>query len=154
VRVLRVTAAVLVLACGITLAVRGLGVETARAHSCSATDKRFIQTASTNMTALSIWSEGYRKGEIDADEVVAEAEDAAKRIGYVNPHDPSLKQSQQYMDGMFREYGMAVSLAAKERERAGLHMHRAYGLANFAREVLVQAQPELAKRGCDVTPLL
>jgi hypothetical protein len=33
-------------------------------------------------------------------------------------------------------------------------MHRAYGLANFAREVLLEAQPELAKRGCDVTSLL
>jgi hypothetical protein len=33
-------------------------------------------------------------------------------------------------------------------------MHRAYGLANFAREVLTQAQPGLARYGCDVTPLL
>jgi len=33
-------------------------------------------------------------------------------------------------------------------------MFRAYGLANFAREILVEAQPELAKRGCDVAPLL
>ncbi len=45
-------------------------------------------------------------------------------------------------------------LAAKERRQAGEHMHSAYGLANFAREVLLEAQPELAKRGCDVTALL
>ena len=33
-------------------------------------------------------------------------------------------------------------------------MHRAYGLANFAREVLLEAQPALAKFGCDVGALL
>ena len=46
---------------------------------------------------------------------------------------------------MFQEYGEAVSLAAKERARAGKHMHRAYGLANFAREILLEAQPALAR---------
>jgi hypothetical protein len=149
-----VTAAGLIIAFGIGFAVRGGGVESAQAHSCSATDKRFIETASTNMTALALWSDGFRKGEIDADEVAKEAQDAARRVAYVKPHDPSLQRSQTLIDGMFREYGQAVSLAAKERNRAGIHMHRAYGLANFARDVLAQAQPELAKRGCDVTPLL
>jgi hypothetical protein len=33
-------------------------------------------------------------------------------------------------------------------------MYRAYGLANFAHDVLVQAQPDLLERGCDVGPLL
>jgi hypothetical protein len=33
-------------------------------------------------------------------------------------------------------------------------MHRSYGLANFAREILADAQPVLAKHGCDVCPLL
>ena len=106
------------------------------------------------MTAFTLWSDGFRSGELEADEVAQEADDAARRVGYVKPQDPSLKLSQQLIDGMFREYGQAVSLAAKERERAGAHMHRAYGLADFARAVLLEAQPELSKRGCDVAPLL
>ena len=35
-------------------------VEAAVAHTCSATDKRFIQTAGTNMTAFTLWSDGYQ----------------------------------------------------------------------------------------------
>jgi hypothetical protein len=33
-------------------------------------------------------------------------------------------------------------------------MYRAYGLANFAHDVLAQAQSELLSKGCDVGPLL
>jgi hypothetical protein len=149
-----IIAAALVLAFAIGFGVRGLGTEDALAHSCSATDKRFIKTATTNMTALGIWAEGYREGEIDAEEVRTQARAAAKRIVYVKPRDPALRQAQRLMDAMFTEYGEAVVLAEKERTRAGQHMHRAYGLANFARDVLVDAQPELAKHGCDVGPLL
>ena len=149
------TAAALLLAFGIGFVVRG-GEETAAAaeHSCAATDLRFIQTASTNMTALGILAEGFRSGDIAPDEVAKQARDAAKRVRYVKPQDPSLRQAQRLIDGMLNEYGQAVTLSAKERARAGKHMHRAYGLANFAREVLVQAQPQLAKQGCDVAPLL
>ena len=123
-------------------------------HSCSATDKRFIETASTNMTALGIWAEGFKTGDLGAAEVIEEARDAAKRVEYAKPHDPSLKLSQRLIGSMFREYGQAVALGAKERTRAGQHMNRAYGLAGFARQVLVQAKPALAKRGCSVDPLL
>jgi len=149
-----VIAAALVLAFAVGFAVRGGGSAEPRAHSCGATDKRFIQTANANMTALGLWSEGYRSGELGADHVAGEARDAAKRIGYVKPRDPSLRLAQQYLDSMFQEYGQAVALAAKERSRAGKHMHRAYGLANFAREILLEAQPALAKYGCDLAPLL
>jgi hypothetical protein len=154
-RPLGITAAALFVTLGIGLGVYvSSGVEEAKAHTCSAVDKRFIQTASTNMTAFTLWSDGFRSGDLGADEVAKEADDAAKRVGYVKPHDPSLKLSQRLIDGMFHEYGLAVSLAAKERDRAGIHMHRAYGLADFARNVLLEAQPELSKRGCDVAPLL
>ena len=148
-----VTAAALVLAFAVGLAVQGRGEE-ALAHTCSATDKRFIQTATTNMTALTIWADGFRSGQIAAQDVARQAHDAAKRVGYVEPRDPSLRHAQRLIYGMFDEYGRAVSLADKKRGDAGEHMHRSYGLANFAREVLVEAQPALAKRGCDVAPLL
>jgi hypothetical protein len=151
-----VIAAALVLAFGIGFVVRGGGGESraAVAHSCAATDKRFIQTATTNMTALGVWADGFRSGDIEADEVAEQARDAARRVRYVKPRDPSLRLAQRLIDGMFNEYGQAVALAAKERARAGKHMHRAYGLANFARDVLTEAQPQLAKHGCDVGPLL
>ncbi len=145
-------AAALVLAFAIGFAVRG--GDAAYAHSCSATDKRFIQTAGTNMTALGIWAESYRTGELEAEDVAEQARDAARRVEYATPRDPALRQAQRLIDGMFVEYGEAVSLAAKERARAGKHMHRSYGLANFAREILVDAQPALAAHGCDVGPLL
>ena len=132
----------------------GGGTARAQGHSCSATDKRFIETASTNMTALGIWAEGFKTGDLGAAEVIEEARDAAKRVEYAKPHDPSLKLSQRLIGSMFREYGQAVALGAKERTRAGQHMNRAYGLAGFARQVLVQAKPALAKRGCSVDPLL
>jgi hypothetical protein len=146
-------AAAVVLAFGLGLAVRGGSTAEIR-HTCGATDKRFIQTASTNMTALGVWAEGYRSGDISPEDVAREARDAAKRVGYVEPRDPSLRLAQRLIDDMFVEYGEAVSLAADERARAGKHMHRSYGLANFARDVLVEAQPALAKQGCDVGPLL
>lgn len=154
-RGIALTAAGIVLAFGVGFVVRG-GAEPPApiAHSCSATDKRFIQTATTNMTALGILAEGLRSGDIAAEEVARQAKDAAKRVGYVKPRDPALRAAQRYMDGMFNEYSQAVSLAARERSRAGRHMHRAHGLANFARDVLLQAQPALAERGCDVAPLL
>ena len=37
---------------------------------------------------------------------------------------------------------------------AGPHMYRAYGLANYAHDVLSRAQPALKVRGCDLTDLL
>jgi hypothetical protein len=148
-----VTAAALVLAFIVGFVLRG-GGEDARAHSCGATDLRYIQNAQTNMTALGAWATSFKEGSIGAREVADNARDAAKRVDHVKPSDPSLRLSQRLIGRMFREYGDAVLLAAKERRRAGEHMHRAYGLANFAREVLLEAQPELAKRGCDVTALL
>jgi hypothetical protein len=147
-------AAALVLALGLGVAVRAGDSASRVQHSCGATDKRFIRTAGTNMTALGVWSDGYRSGDISPEDVAREARDAAKRVAYVQPQDPSLKLAQRLIDGMFVEYGEAVSLAAKERTRAGRHMHRSYGLANFARDVLVEAQPALAAQGCDVGPLL
>ncbi len=154
-RGIALTAAALAVAFAVGFAVRGGdSVDEAAAYACSATDQRFIKTATANMTALGIWSEGYKNGDIEADEVARQARDAARRVTYVQPRNPALKKAQRLMDAMFLEYGQAVSLAAEEKSLAGTHMHRAYGLANFARDVLLDAQPALAKNGCDVTPLL
>jgi hypothetical protein len=123
------------------------------AHTCSATDKQFIRSAELNMVALGLWGEQYREGEVTAAEVVAEARKAAKRIDKLEPSDPSLLKTRSLVAGMITEYGRAMFAKSKEKD-AGQHMYRAYGLANFARDVLVDAAPELQSRGCDVSGLL
>ena len=54
---------------------------------------------------------------------------------------------------MFTEYGEAVTLYAEGKD-SGERVFRAHGLANFARDVLAEAQPALQHEGCDVAPLL
>jgi hypothetical protein len=129
------------------------GATQAGEHSCGATDQKFIQAASIDVMALGSLTADYQSGLADADEVAQQAFEAAKRVTHVTPHDFSLVTAQRYLDGMFREYGEAVRMQAKG-EDAGERMYRAYGLANFAHDVLVQAQPALLQRGCDVGPLL
>jgi hypothetical protein len=145
-----VTAAALLLA---LIAAGCGGSEDPLAHSCKASDQRFIQTASLNLTALGALAADYQQGQAEADEVVGEASDAALRVTHVKPNDPSLQQAQRYLDAMFNEYAAAVKLHGEGKD-AGARMYRAYGLANFAHDVLAEAQPELLRQGCDVAPLL
>jgi hypothetical protein len=144
------TAAALVLAltafgCG--------GAQDPLAHSCVATDQKFIATASVDVTAFNVLADDFRAGAVEADEIAEEAFSAADRVANVEPRDPSLRQAQKYLDAMFTEYGEAVTLHA-EGKNSGERMYRAYGLANFARDVLAEAQPALQHAGCDVAPLL
>lgn len=129
------------------------GERSAHGHSCGPTDQKFIQTASTDMTGLGVLNADYQSGAVKAKDVSQQAFDASVRIQHADPKDPSLKTAQRYLDAMFQEYGTAVTIQAKGGD-AGERMYRAYGLANFAHDVLVQAQPALYKRGCDVGPLL
>jgi hypothetical protein len=122
-------------------------------HSCGPTDQKFIQTASADMVGLGILNADYQSGAVEAKDVSQQAFDSAVRIQHADPRDPSLKTAQRYLDAMFQEYGTAVTIQAKGGD-AGERMYRAYGLANFAHDVLIQAQPALYKRGCDVGPLL
>jgi hypothetical protein len=114
---------------------------------------KFIAAANLNVTAFNDLSVAFRAGEVAAEEIAAEAFFAAERLGQVSPRDPSLKQAQKYFNSMFTEYGEAVTLHAQGKN-PGERMQRAFGLANFAREVLAEAQPALYAEGCDVAPLL
>ena len=105
------------------------------------------------MNAFNELADGFRSGSIGAEEIALEAFDAAARVGRTEPRDPALRQAQKYLDAMFTEYGEAVTLYAEGKD-SGDRMYRAYGLANFARDVLAQAQPALQREGCDVAPLL
>ena len=105
------------------------------------------------MTALGIWGDDYRRGEASAAEVVAEARKATVRVQTLNPSDPALRETKTFMAGMLAEYGRAMLAKSKQKD-ASSHMYRAYGLANFAHDVLTEAEPELRRRGCDISGLL
>ena len=122
-------------------------------HTCSATDRQFIGTAQLNMAALGSLSEDYLHGDAKADEVIEQTEAAVTGLQNTGPSDPSLSKTRAILRAMFLEYGRAIR-ADKHHHDPGKYIYRAYGLANFAHDVLAQAQPALAERGCDVSPLL
>ena len=122
-------------------------------HTCSLTDRQFVETAKTNMAALGLWGQQYLSGDAKPKEVVDEAKRAAKIVHGTSPTDPSLGKTRSLMIGMFTEYGKAIDAQAHHKD-AGTHMFRAYGLANFAHTVLESAAPPLRRKGCDVRPLL
>jgi len=122
-------------------------------HTCSATDRQFIGTAQLNMAALGSLSEDYLHGDAKADEVIEQTEAAANGLRNTGPSDPSLSKTRAILRAMFLEYGRAIR-ADKHHHDPGKYIYRAYGLANFAHDVLAQAQPALSKRGCDISPLL
>ena len=122
-------------------------------HTCSATDRQFIEAARTNMTALELWSEQYQSGDASAEDVVGQAKAAAKIMRGTGPTDFSLRQSRRLVMGMLTEYAKGVQLHERHKD-AGPHMYRAYGLANYAHTVLLHAERPLDKLGCDVRPLL
>ena len=122
-------------------------------HTCSATDRQFIDDARTNMTALELWSEQYQSGDASAKDVDGQAHAPAKMMHATGPTDFSLRQTQRLVIGMLTEYAKGVQLHEKHRD-AGAQMYRAYGLANYAHTVLLRNQQPLAKLGCDVRPLL
>lgn len=105
------------------------------------------------MTAIGSAGRDYLAGELKAKEVIADTKRASLALDRTNPSDPSLRRTRPLMGAMFTEYGRAIH--ARERNGdAGRHMYRAYGLANFARDILAEARPELEQRGCDVRALL
>ena len=122
-------------------------------HTCSATDRQFIETARTNMTALGLWSEQYESGDAGGAELVKQARAGAKIVRATGPTDSSLQQTRRLLVGMLTEYARAVQLQDRHGN-AGPHMYRAYGLANYAHTVLMRAEQPLFKLGCDLRPLL
>lgn len=122
-------------------------------HTCSATDRQFISAAELNISSIGMFGESYLRGQAKAKDVIGAARDASVALGKTSPRDTSLSSARGLMRAMFNEYGRAIRAHAKGRS-AGKHMYRAYSLANFAHSVLEEAQPGLAKRGCDIKDLL
>ena len=122
-------------------------------HTCSATDRQFLSAAQLNMAALGTLSQDYLQGDAEADDVILQADSAVTSLVNTNPSDPSLSKTRTILRAMFLNYGRAIR-ADKQHHDPGKYIYRAYGLANFAHDVLAQARPALAERGCDVSPLL
>ena len=144
---------IVVLLLALTLATTGRAGKAPVRHTCSVTDRDFIATAKTNLTAMGLWGEQYLSGDAEAADVVRQSKRAAAIVNGTSPTDPSLRSARKLMWAMFMEYGRAIQAHARKKD-AGSHMFRAYGLANFAHQVLAAARPALRERGCDVTPLL
>jgi hypothetical protein len=122
-------------------------------HTCSATDRQFLGAAQLNMAALGTLSQDYLQGDAKADDVILQADSAVTSMLNTNPSDPSLSKTRTILRAMFLNYGRAIR-ADKHHHDPGKYIYRAYGLANFAHDVLANARPALAERGCDVSPLL
>src|SRR3989442_1448252 len=82
------------------------------AHTCTATDRQFIQEARTSTAAIGLWGDQYESGDVRASEVVDQARQAARTVRRLGPTDPSLRQTQGLMVGMLTEYGKAIHIDA------------------------------------------
>ena len=122
-------------------------------HTCSAADKQFIDTVSSNMTQLSYWSDSLVTGDVDPPVVVHQANAEADQVDATRPTDPTLDKTRFVLKGMFVQYGKAIE-AKYTGGDAGVYMGLSYTLANEAHDLLVGAQPALAAKGCDPTRLL
>jgi hypothetical protein len=122
-------------------------------HTCSAADKQFIDTVSSNMTQLTYWSDSLVSDDVDPPTVVHQARAEADQIDATRPTDPTFGQARPLLKGMFVQYAKAVD-AKYSGGDAGVYMGLSYTLANEVHDLLVKAQPALAAKGCDPTRLL
>jgi hypothetical protein len=142
----------IIVAASLVLALGGNG-RAAVSHTCSVTDRQFMNVAQLNMAALGSLSQDYLHGDAKPADVLDQTKMSIVSVGNTNPTDPSLSKTRAILRAMFVEYGRAIRADAKHRD-PGKYIYRAYGLANFAHDILSEAKPGLMKRGCDVTPLL
>jgi hypothetical protein len=122
-------------------------------HTCSATDRQFVATVSTNMQQLDYWARELGSQDATPMEVIKQARAESRQVEATSPSDPSLRATRSLIGKMFREYALAVKAHALGGD-AGRHMGVAYELANYVHQVLVDAQPDLQAKGCDLAPLL
>ncbi len=85
--------------------------------------------------------------------MIDQTQSAILGLRNTDPSDPSLSKTRAILRAMFVEYTRAIRADARHKN-PGQYIYRAYGLANFAHDVLSDAQPGLMRRGCDVSPLL
>ena len=123
------------------------------AHTCYPVDRQFIVSAQLDMASLGEAADDYLRGQAKSAEVIGETKAVMRSLANTRPADPSLTRTKLVLRAMFLEYEQAIQANAHHRS-AGQHIYRAYGLANFAHDLLAREQRPLAAQGCDVTPLL
>jgi hypothetical protein len=122
-------------------------------YICSAVDKQFIATVSTNMVQLGYWSDALVTHDVEPAVVVEQAHSEAGQVSATDPEDRTLHATRDLLSSMFLEYSKAVASSAKG-SNAAIHMQNAWRLANASHKLLAGAKDGLAARGCDVSPLL
>jgi hypothetical protein len=122
-------------------------------HTCSAADKQFIDTVSSNLTQLAYWSSSLLSNDASPAEVARQARSEAAQVAATRPTDPTLSQARTLLRLMFMQYGRAVSARIHGGD-PGVSMALSYNLANETHDLLVKAQPDLTPRGCEVGALL
>jgi hypothetical protein len=122
-------------------------------YVCSAADKQFIDTVSSNMMQLSYWSDALVSRDADPSTVAQQARAEAAQIGATRPQDRTLHATRDLLGSMFVEYSKAVSTTASGRD-GSIHMKSAWRLANASHKLLAGARDGLGRQGCDVSPLL
>lgn len=122
-------------------------------HTCSAADKQFLTTVQSNMTQLQYWSESLQSGDAAPAVVIKQAKAESEQVAVTRPTDPSLMTARSLLRQMFLEYAGAVKAKALGNS-PGEHVRRAYTLANGVHELLVQGEPGMTAKGCDLAPLL
>jgi hypothetical protein len=122
-------------------------------HTCSAADRQFLKTVSSNMTQLAFWSDSLVQNETGPGVVVKQARAEAAQVDATRPTDPTLEETRGLLRGMFMAYARAIA-AKMHAGNAGVPMRTAYVLANGVHDRLAAAQPALASLGCDPAILL
>ena len=120
---------------------------------CSAADKQFITTVSTNLTQLSYWSDALVSHDVEPSVVAQQAKSEAVQVGQTRPQDRTLRATQGLLGSMFVEYSKAVSATAQGRS-GDKHMMTSWRLAHAVHDLLLGAKGGLGAQGCDVSPLL
>lgn len=122
-------------------------------YVCSAADKQFISTVSSNMMQLGYWSDALVHHDVAPEVVVSEAKSEAAQVQATRPIDRTLRATRDVLSSMFVEYSKAVAVTARGRD-AKVHMGSAWRLARASHDLLAGAKTGLGAQGCDVTPLL
>ena len=121
--------------------------------TCSAADKQFIATVSSNLTQLSYWSDALVGDDVQPEVVVKQARDEAAQVRATAPQDRTLHATRDLLASMFIEYSKAVLVSSNGRDPQH-HLQSAWRFAHSVHDLLAGSQSGLAAQGCDVSPLL
>ena len=105
------------------------------------------------MAALGSMSQDYLQGDAKADDVIEQTDSAVTTLVNTNPSDPSLSKTRTILRAMFLEYGRAIAPTSTTTIPASTSSARTVSRTSHTTSSQTRG-PALAKRGCDVSPLL